>query len=175
LRSFNPGVLAQPKCQFLKLFGYNTGRQRLNLSGALDIISKKVLVREDLSLNAESIIAFLNSLEAAYPEIRKIHVFCDNARYYKNKEVMAHLKHSKIEMHFLPPYSPNLNPIERLWKLMNEKVLYNKYYEKFSQFKEAVLGFLQSLSEPPLELVEQMTRRLIDSFQAMGKKYHVVS
>jgi transposase len=99
----------------------NTGRQRLNLSGAFDIFSKKVLIQEDFSLNAESTIAFLKSLEAVYPEMSKIHVFCDNARYYKNKEVMAHLAHSKIEMHFLPPYSPNLNPIERLWKLMNER------------------------------------------------------
>jgi transposase len=148
----------------------NTGRQRLNLSGAFDIMTKKVLIQEDLSLNAESTIAFLESLEAAYPEMRKIHVFCDNARYYKNKEVMAHLTHSKIEMHFLPPYSPNLNLIERLWKLLNERILYNKYYEKFSEFKKAVLGFLQSLSDPPLELAEQLAARLTGSFQIIGKK-----
>ena len=43
-------------------------------------------------------------------------------------------------MHFLPSYSPNLNPIERLWKFMYERILYNKYYEKFSEFKEAVLA-----------------------------------
>jgi len=153
----------------------NTGRQRLNLSGAFDIISKKVLIQEDLSLNADSTIAFLNSIEMAYPEMNKIHVFCDNARYYKNKEVMAHLTHSKIEMRFLPPYSPNLNPIERLWKLMNEKVLYNKYYEKFSDFKNTVLSFLQSLSDPPLELLEEIAKRLTDSFQILGGKYHVVS
>jgi len=153
----------------------NTGRQRLNLSGAYDAITKKVLIREDLSLNAISTIAFLESLEAAYPEKRKIHVFCDNARYYKNKEVLAHLTHSKIEMHFLPPYSPNLNLIERLWKLMNEKILYNKYYEKFSDFKEAVLGFLEGLAEPPLELAKQLTTRLRDSFQIIGKRHYVSS
>src|SRR5262249_17078560 len=153
----------------------NTGRQRLNLSGAFDIIAKKVLIQEDLSLNAESTIAFLKSLEAAYPDKNKIHVFCDNARYYKNKEVMAHLVHSKIDMHFLPPYSPNLNLIERLWKLLNERVLYNKYYEKFSEFKTAVLGFLQSLSDPPLELAKQLSTRLTESFQTIGKKQHVSS
>src|SRR5262245_23351509 len=117
----------------------NTGRQRLNLCGAFDVVLKKVLVQEDLSLNAQSTIIFLKSLEAAYPEKSKVHVFCDNARYYKNKEVTAYLIHSKIEMHFLPPYSPNLNFIERLWKLLHENVLNNKYYEKFSEFKEAVL------------------------------------
>jgi transposase len=153
----------------------NTGRQRLNLSGAFDIFSKKVLIQEDFSLNAESTIAFLKSLEVVYPEMSKIHVFCDNARYYNNKDVMAHLAHSKIEMHFLPPYSPNLNPIERLWKLMNEKVLYNKYYEKFSEFKNGVLGFLQSLSDPPLDLAKQLASRLTDSFQTISKTCYVTS
>jgi transposase len=153
----------------------NTGRQRLNLSGALDIITKKVFIKEDHTLNAVSTIDFLKSLEAAYPKMNKIHVFCDNARYYKNKEVMAYLTHAKIEMHFLPPYSPNLNPIERLWKLMNEKILYNKYYEKFNEFKNEVLGFLQSLSDPPLELAGQLTTRLTDSFQTIGNKCYVAS
>jgi transposase len=151
----------------------NTGRQRLNLSGAIDIISKKVFVREDETLNADSTIAFLRKLEAAYPEAGKVHVFCDNAKYYKNKEVTAYLVGSKINMHFLPPYSPNLNPIERLWKLMNEEVLYNKYYESFKDFKEAVLGFLENLLDPPKELAERLKRRITDSFSAIGKAFSV--
>jgi transposase len=153
----------------------NTGRQRLNLSGAFDIVTKKTFIQEDLSLNAQSTITFLKSLEAAYPEMNRIHVFCDNARYYKNKEVMAYLAHSKIDMHFLPPYSPNLNLIERLWKFLNEKVLYNKYYEKFSEFKNAVLGFLQKLSDPPLELKKQLAKRITEVFQIVGKKQYVSS
>jgi transposase len=153
----------------------NTGRQRLNLSGAFDIIAKKALIREDVVLNAQSTIAFLNSLEAAYPEMSKIHVFCDNARYYKNKEVNAYLTYSKIEMHFFPPYSPNLNLIERLWKLLNEKILYNKYYEKFSDFKDTVLGFVKKLSDPPLDLKEQLAKRLTESFQVIGRKQHDAS
>ena len=51
----------------------NTGRQRLNLSGAFDIMTKKVLIQEDLTLNAQSTIGFLKSLEAAYPEKSKIY------------------------------------------------------------------------------------------------------
>lgn len=72
-------------------------------------------------------------------------------------------------MHFLPSYSPNLNPIERLWKLMNEEVLYNKYYENFKSFKDAVLGFLESLFDPPIELAQKVTKRITDSFSAIGK------
>jgi transposase len=49
-------------------------------------------------------------------------------------------------MRFLPPYSPNLNPIERIWKWMKERVMYNIYYEDFDDFKEAVMDFLRRLS-----------------------------
>ena len=147
----------------------NTGRQRLNLSGALDIVSKKVLVQEDVTLNAQSTIAFFKKIEKAYPESVKVHVFCDNARYYKNKEVQKYLEHSKIQLRFLPPYSPNLNPIERLWKLMNEEILYNKYYEKFTEFKTEVMGFLESLLNPSIELLGKLEKRLTDSFRLVGK------
>lgn len=146
----------------------NTGRQRLNLSGAIDIDSKKVLVREDVTLNAASTIVFLKEVEAAYPYARTVHMFCDNAPYYRNKDVTAYLETSKIKMHFLPPYSPNLNPIERLWKFLQENVLNNKYYEKFSGFKEAVLGFLQDLSAPSPEMKERLDRRITDNFCIVG-------
>lgn len=146
----------------------NTGRRRVNLSGAVDIVSGKVLIREDETLNATATIDFLKMISIAYPEAETIHIFCDNAKYYRNKNVYEYLTTSKIKMHFLPPYSPNLNPIERLWKFMNERVLYNKYYEKFADFKEAVFGFLETLFDPPKDLKEALLRRVTDNFRAVG-------
>jgi transposase len=146
----------------------NTGRQRLNLSGAIDIISRKVLVRQDERLNATATIDFLKMIEGAYPTAEKVHVFCDNAKYYRNKDVREYLGNSKIKMHFLPPYSPNLNPIERLWKFMNERVLNNKYYEKFVDFKNAVFGFFEQLLDPPKDLQESLTKRITDKFRVFG-------
>jgi len=58
----------------------NTGRQRINLSGALDVIEKRVHFREDPMLNAEATISFLQKLEEAYPSKKRIHLFLDNAR-----------------------------------------------------------------------------------------------
>ena len=146
----------------------NTGRQRINISGAIDITSRRVIIREDITLNAKSTIEFLEKLEETYPKANQIHVFCDNAKYYKNKDVTKYLGYSKIEMHFLPPYSPNLNPIERLWKLMNENVLYNRYYEKFENFKNAVLGFFEDLADPPKSLLEILSKRITDNFHKVG-------
>lgn len=146
----------------------NTGRNRLNISGALDVSNMQVIVREDETLNAESTIKFLNILSEKYPRARKIHIFCDNARYYKNKAVATYLEDSKLKMHFLPPYSPNLNPIERLWKFMYEQVLYNRYYEKFQSFKEAVLGFLSSLTMKKEKIKNMLKKRVRDRFRPIG-------
>ena len=51
--------------------------------------------------------------------------------------------HKKFELHILPPYSPNLNPIERVWKVMNENVRNNVVFSSFKEFKTAVLNFFE--------------------------------
>ena len=77
---------------------------------------------------------------------------------------------SKIALHFLPPYSPNLNPIERLWKWMKERVIYNTYYEHFEDFKTAVIGFFAVLSTLAVESVlgQSLRSRVRDRFRAIG-------
>jgi len=66
----------------------------------------------------------------------------DNARYQRCQLVLQLAQLFKIELLFLPPYSPNLNLIERLWKFVNRYVLYSKYYENFGSFKEAIQNCL---------------------------------
>jgi hypothetical protein len=90
-----------------------------------------------------------------------IHVFLDNARYFKSREVKAWLQTARIRLHFLPPYSPNLNPIERLWRFMYQKVLANQYFEKFAGFKAAIFGFFDKIDSYRSEL----QTRLTDNFQ----------
>lgn len=144
----------------------NSGRSRINLSGVVDVINHKVLVQEDKTLNAEATISFFQKIEKAYPEKNGIHVFCDNARYYRNKAVTEYLKTSKIRLRFLPPYSPNLNPIERLWKWMKERVIYNTYYPEFEDFKLAVFGFFAALVKLAGESVlgQNFRSRVRDNF-----------
>lgn len=145
----------------------NTGRSRLNLSGAIDVINHTLVIREDRTLNAESTIRFFQKIEEAYPGKSKVHVFCDNASYYRNAAVREHLQASKIDLHFLPPYSPNLNPIERLWKWMKERVVYNTYYEHFEDFKAAIFGFFSTLTNAGVgsELREAFRSRVRDKFR----------
>jgi transposase len=68
-------------------------------------------------------------------------MICDNGRSNKNKALQEYLKTSKIQIHYLPAYSPNLNPIERLWKILRERKTYNKCYMDFAEFTEAIRGF----------------------------------
>jgi transposase len=135
----------------------NTGRQRININGALDAETHAVITREDERINAQSTIALLEQIEAAYPLAAIIYVICDNARYYRSKLVGQFLETSKIQLIFLPSYSPNLNLIERLWKFMKKKVLYNKYYEKFDVFKQTALGFFENIQQYKTELDSLLT------------------
>ena len=148
----------------------NTGRSRLNLSGIIDVVTHNVVIQEDQTLNAESTIRFFKKIEDAYPNKRKIHVFCDNAPYYRNKAVKHHLETSRVSLHFLPPYSPNLNPIERLWKWMKERVIYNTYYEHFEDFKAAIIGFFAVLPILAVEsaLGQSLRSRVRDKFRPIG-------
>lgn len=148
----------------------NTGRARLNLSGIIDVITHNIVIQEDQTLNTESTIRFFQKIEEAYPTKRKIHVFCDNASYYRNKAVQQYLETSKVCLHFLPPYSPNLNPIERLWKWMKERVIYNTYYEHFENFKGAIFGFFAVLSTVTAESIlgQTLRGRVRDKFRPIG-------
>jgi transposase len=122
----------------------NTGRQRLNINGAVSIDTLKMVMRFDQSINAESTIELLKQIEVAYPKAKKITVICDNARYYRSKLVRAYLEDSRVALMFLPPYAPNLNLIERYWKYFKKVILYNRYYESFDGFKKACEYFFEN-------------------------------
>lgn len=62
----------------------------------------------------------------------------DNARYQKCRIVFELAERLQIELLYLPPYSPNLNLIERLWKFVKKKCLWSKYYAGFEEFKTAI-------------------------------------
>ena len=130
----------------------NTGRKRININGALDPDNLELIYSSDDTINARSTIKLFKAIENKYPTSKKIIIICDNARYYRSKMVKEYLEDSKIEIKFLPPYSPNLNLIERLWRFMNKQVRDNKYYEKFQEFQEAIFGFLEKISSYHAEL-----------------------
>jgi transposase len=123
----------------------NTGRVRINLNGAYNPKTQDVIIREDETINAQSTINLFKQIEEHYTDKDRIFVISDNARYYTCKMLTEFLQDSKIELIHLPPYSPNLNLIERLWKFMRKKVINTKYYEKFSDFRKAIKNFFDNI------------------------------
>jgi len=142
----------------------NTGRQRININGAINIATLSSVVRLDESINAQSTLLLLEDIEARHEKAKRIYIICDNARYYRSKLVKAYLLDSKIKLVFLPPYSPNLNLIERYWKFFKKKVLYNQYYPTFSEFEEACKSFFRKKKKYQQELKSLLT----ENFQIIG-------
>lgn len=131
---------------FEKEIKSNTGRTRININGALNPNNPTdIIVRDYKTINAETTIEFFRAIESANPSIKKIILYVDNARYYKNKDVEEYLKCSRIALRFLPVYSPNLNLIERLWKFMKKIVINNKYYEKPKEFRNKLFDFFDTI------------------------------
>jgi transposase len=113
----------------------SSGRDRLNIHGAIDLETGQTVMKDVLTVDALSTIMLLMAVEAMYPGMRLIHVFLDNARYHHAKLVQAWLARPgcRIRLHFVPAYCPHLNPIERLWGLMHRHTTHNKCYSSFNQ------------------------------------------
>ena len=130
----------------------NTGRDRLNINGACNVEDGIVVVQESETINAQSTIALLDKMQSQQSQ-GVLHVIADNAMYYRSNLVKEYLQiNPRVNLIFLPPYSPNLNLIERLWKLYKKETLYNTYYETFGDFRKSTAYFFQNISNRKNEL-----------------------
>lgn len=144
-----------------------TGQKtRMNITGALNLETGCVVHQDYDKISGESFIDFLKKLEIAYPESSKIHLIVDQGSCHTSKAVKAFLdgKNVRIKLHYLPPYSPNLNPIERLWKIMHEHVSNNKHYPRAKEFIAAVNTFLHKTIP---EIKDIILSRCTDNFQLL--------
>lgn len=124
----------------------NSGRQRLNLHGAIQAETMEMTVIESQSINRDSTVQLLEMLDQKYAHAKKVLVILDNARYHRSKEVQAVIEKSpRLKLVFLPPYSPELNLIERVWRFFKKQVLYNQYYENLEAFRKASIAFFSHI------------------------------
>lgn len=122
------------------------GRQRYNVLGAVETRDHDfVSIRTTGSVNADTVCELVDKIDAFYPG-EKVTLVIDNARYQRNKKVFAAAQGCGIELLFLPSYSPNLNLIERVWRLVKAKCLRNRYFEDFAMFMTTIDEFIDSLS-----------------------------
>lgn len=139
----------------------NNGRKRTNINGAINLATKQVFYVEDVRINSQTMINLLLIILKKQKE-GKIYIVLDNARYYHSIVVKQFLEQNpRIVLKFLPPYSPNLNIIERLWHILKKKVVYNKFYLKFQDFRNAILDFFKN----KIWMNKEFENLLTDNFQ----------
>ena len=142
----------------------NSGRHRININGAIEINTMDVVTRSYPTINQYSICDFIKAIRTKNPNEKRITLILDNANYYRAKRVRALAKKLRIRLLYLPPYSPNLNPIERLWKFMKKKALPNEYVENFEDWKYEMMSFFRGIRIYRSELETLIT----DNFQIVG-------
>lgn len=126
----------------------NPGRKRVNINGALNAHNvTDVLVVESERVNAQSCIKLWQKQRRRHPDKTIINI-CDNAPYYHSNYLKDWLiQNPWCKVIYLPPYAPNLNLIERLWKFLRKKVTSYDFYEHFAEFRKAILGFFKNIKE----------------------------
>jgi transposase len=143
----------------------NTGSPtRLNIVGAIQLgnIAETVTAQYE-TIHGESIIDFMTKLRGQYGS-KTVHLILDRPGYHRSMLVAKKAIELNIKLHFLPPYSPNLNPIERLWKVMNEKVRNNRFFKRSKDFKEAINRFFDDILP---DIGHELDARINDNFELL--------
>jgi len=142
-------------------------RTRLNIVGAIRLnhLSEAITQRYEKTVNGDSIVDFLSKVRAAYPSSGMIHLVLDGAGYHRSKAVIEEAEKQKIALHFLPPYSPNLNPIERLWKVMNKHARNSRYFATTKEFREQIDTFF-TMTLP--QIASSLDSIINDNFQRLS-------
>jgi transposase len=122
-----------------------SGRKRYNILAALDAVTHQVIrVTNDSYINAESVCQLVRQLATAGLP-RPLTLVLDNARYQRCELVQSLARSLKVELLFLPSYSPNLNLIERLWKFVKKEGLAAKQLPTYEAFTAAIDECLNDL------------------------------
>lgn len=167
--SAHPTMATKVSCGWIKKgvdkpIAQSASRTRVNVMGALELSSMNVVSAHPDYVNAETTVAFFDKLKVAYPGAANIHIILDQSGYHRSQLVRDEALKRNIVLHYLPPYSPNLNPIERLWKVMNEEVRNNVFFTSAKLFRDAIAEFFESKI---LKLAPLLRGRINDNFQTI--------
>jgi len=149
--------------RFVKTY---SGRSRYNILGAMNFITKKVTtITNDTYITASEVCELLKKLSEEYAG-KAIHLILDNARYQKCAVVQALAEELKITLVYIPPYSPNLNLIERLWKFTKSR-LRTRYYDKFCAFTERIDSIIDNTCKSDKQLIDKLIGEKVQLFDEL--------
>ena len=112
------------------------------------------------TFNSRTYLAFLKHLSSRY-QGQKMHLIADNAKYHSSPDVMEWVTQNqeKIELHFLPKYSPELNAQERIWKETRKRTTHNRFFSALQTLKDDLFRRFNRFQGNPASL-----RSLVASF-----------
>ena len=149
-----------------KIINTTGSRTRLNIIGAMRLEHlADTVTGQYQTINSESVIDFFERVKAQYQASSRIHLILDGAGYHRSQIVKDKAKELNIELHYLPPYSPNLNPIERLWKVLNEHARNNQYFATAKEFRQQIDRFFE-VTLP--KIGDALNSRINDNFQTFN-------
>jgi len=168
--SAHPTMATKVVCGWIKKgvdkpIAQTASRTRVNVMGAIEHSTMNVVSCRPDYVNAETTVAFFAQLKVAYPTAPKIHIILDQSGYHRSQLVREQALEKNIELHFLPPHSPNLNSIERLWKVMNEQARNNVFFSSAKMFRDAINNFFDKTL---LEIAQSLRGRINDNFQTIN-------
>ena len=140
-------------------------RTRMNLMGALNLDTMQVTIGSYDTIDSTTMVQYFDLLKAMYPNAPRIHLILDRGPYNISIVTREAAKNRGIELHHLPPYSPNLNPIERLWKVMNEHVRNNRFFGSAKEFRREITNFFD-VTWPQIAM--SSIDRINDNFQRLN-------
>jgi len=121
-----------------------TNRKNTSLYGFLDVQTGEETAYHSEKQNSKSTIIVLNKLAEKYKN-KRIVLFWDNASWHRSEEIKSFLKTTtQFKLYSFPPYAPDLNPQEHVWKEMKEKIFGNKFIGNFKETFAQALLFLNT-------------------------------
>lgn len=131
--------------------------QGVKLIGILNYETGKVFCVEEERYDAEAFLRFLHHVLEQYP-IGKIVMVLDNARIHHAALIRPFLEanQDRLEFIFLPPYSPDMNLIEGLWKWLKSAIINNVFYSSIQEIRTNVQAFIRSINETPKIGIERL-------------------
>jgi transposase len=157
--------------RFIKTY---SGRKRYNVLGALNFITKKVTtVTNDTYITATEICELLKKVASEYAG-KPIYVILDNARYQKCVIVEELANQLGINLTYIPPYSPNLNLIERLWKHAKSK-LRTKYYDQFDEFQNRIDLIINSTDKEEKGIIDRLIGKKVQLFDVQVAEHEKIT
>lgn len=139
-----------------------TGKHRgVKLLSTVDYVTGKIVWHEDEQYTAETFLTFLRKVVNCYPT-GKIVMVLDNARIHHAKLLEPFLEEMKgrLEFVFLPPYSPQFNIVEGLWKWLKADVINNVFYHTVADIRKNVKSFMEEIAKDTCKIIDRLCVRM---------------